>query len=103
MDDTALEIAPGRAALEVARTLLARGQTLAAIPYIEQAMLLYPEAAGELMMEAEAQIHAIREVIDRAIVDDYCSSGRYALEWARRAGRTFPQIVAHMGSGLIHP
>src|SRR5438094_445329 len=51
----------------MARTLLGRGQPLAAIPLIEQAMPPYSEAAAELMAEAEAQIRAMKEVIQRAI------------------------------------
>jgi len=59
--------ASGETALDLARTLLGRGQPLAAIPLIEQAMPPYSEAAAELMAEAEAQIRAMKEVIQRAI------------------------------------
>ena len=59
--------ASGQTALDLARTLLRRGQPLAAIPLIEQAMPGYSEAAAELMAEAEAQIHAMQEVIQKAI------------------------------------
>ena len=59
--------ASAETALDLARTLLGQGQPLAAIPLIEQAMPPYSEAAAELMAEAEAQIRAMKEVIQRAI------------------------------------
>src|SRR5207253_10807373 len=85
---------PEMSALEVARALLGRGQTLAAIPFIQQAMPHHPEAAAELMAEAAAQIHAIQQVIHRAIADDSPNS---AFELAKRASRS----VAEIGAALI--
>src|SRR5438309_8147490 len=69
-------------ALEMARALLRKGQTLEALPLIEQAMAQYPEQASELKAEADAQIHAIQEVIGRAMAEDSSSS---PFELARRA------------------
>ena len=54
--------ASGETALDLARTLLGRGQPLAAIPLIEQAMPPYSEAAAELMAEAEAQARGCHDV-----------------------------------------
>jgi len=96
MDDAAETARIGDNALESAKVLLRKGQTLAAIPLIEQAMAQHPEAAAELMAEAEGQIHAIQEVIQRAITGDWSTSG-YALELAKRAAVALAQIVAQIG------
>ena len=64
--------------------------TLAAIPYIKQAMPQHPEAASE---EAQAQIQAIRQVIESAIADDQPSG---AFELARPAARSVAQVGASM-------
>ena|SRR5438094_189664 len=95
MDDAAETGGIGDDALESARTLLRQGQTFAAIPLIEQAMAQHPEAAAELMAEAQAQIHAIEEVMQRAITGEWSTSG-YASELARRAANAFAKIVTQI-------
>ncbi len=84
-------------ALEMARALLRKGRTWAALPLIEQAMPQYPEEAAELMAEAEAQIQAIQEVIGRAIADD--SSSAFSL--AKRVARSVAQLGAALVGGSI--
>ncbi len=81
---------PDMSALEVARALLGKGQTLEALPLIEQAMPQYPQAASELKVEADAQIQAIREVMDRAMADDSST----AFELAKRAARSVLRLVS---------
>jgi hypothetical protein len=76
-------------ALEMARALLRKGQTLEALPLIEQAMRQYPQAAPELKAEADAQIQAIQEVMDRAMADDSST----AFELAKRAARSVLRLV----------
>ncbi|PYS04912.1 MAG: hypothetical protein DMG16_01205 [Acidobacteria bacterium] len=78
-------------ALEMARALLRNGQTLEALPLIDQAMRQYPQAASELKAEADTQIQAIDQIINRALADD-SSSSAFAL--AKRAGRAIAQIAA---------
>src|SRR5213594_2448016 len=84
---------PDMSALEVARALLRKGQTLEALPLIEQAMPQYPQAASELKAEADAQIQAIEQIINRAVAED--SSSAFGL--AKRAARS----VAQLGGVLI--
>ena len=96
MDDAGLGTARiGGDPLESARALLRKGQTLAAIPLIEQAMAHHPEAAAELMAEAEAQIRAIQEVIQRAVAGNWSTSG-HALGLAKRAANALAQIAAQI-------
>ena len=80
-------------ALELARALLRKGQTLEALPLIEQAMPQYPEEASELMSEAEVQIQAIDQVINRAVADESSSALKLAKQAARR--------VAQIGASLV--
>lgn len=57
------------AGLELARALLRRGRTVAAIRHIQQvqqAMPRHPAAAAELMSQAHAQIQVIRQAMRRA-------------------------------------
>jgi len=60
---------------------------------IEQAMPEYPQAASELKAEADAQIQAIEQIINRAVAED--SSSAFGL--AKRAARS----VAQLGGVLI--
>ena len=86
MEDAAEKAGISGDPLDLAKALLDKGQTFAAIPFIEQAIARHPEAAAELMAEAEAQIRAIQEVIQRAVAGNWSMSG-HALGLAKRAAK----------------